>query len=78
MSSRVDAAWSKDPRLLWTIILEDEDTKDADELGEVAERLFANAQQAWSENARLRVQVHELSGQLHRARSGLPGSAVLA
>jgi hypothetical protein len=58
---------------LWVLILEDEDSQNADELGEVAERLFANAQQAWAENARLRVEVHELSGQLRRARSGLPG-----
>lgn len=69
MSSRVDEAWSRDPRLLWSIILEDEDAKDAAELGEIAEHLFVNAQQAWYENARLRVEVHELSGLLRRARN---------
>lgn len=68
MSSRVDAAWNKDPRLLWSMILEDEDDKNAAELGEIAEHLFANAQEAWAANVRLRVQVHELSGQLDRAR----------
>lgn len=70
MSSRVDEAWSKDPRLLWTLILEDEDSKDCAELGEIAEHLFVNAQEAWFENARLRVKVHDLSGQLRRACSG--------
>jgi hypothetical protein len=67
MSSRVDEAWSKDPRLLWSIILEDEAAKNAAELGEIAEHLFVNAQEAWFENARLRVQVHDLSGRLNRA-----------
>lgn len=70
MSSRVDEAWSKDPRVLWGIILEDEVEHNDAELGEIAEHLFVNAQQAWYDNARLRVQVHELSGQLRRARSG--------
>lgn len=69
MSSRVDAAWSKDPRLLWSIILEDEDTSNAAELGEIAEHLYVNAQQAWFDNARLRVEVHDLAGRLSRAQN---------
>jgi hypothetical protein len=68
MSSRVDEAWNHDPRTLWSLILEDEDTSNAAELGEISERLFANAQEAWRVNSRLRVEVHELSGLLDRAR----------
>ncbi len=70
--SRVDTAWNHDPRALWTLILEDEQDNNAAELGEVAERLFANAQEAWAENARLRVEMHNLAGQLRRARPSGP------
>jgi hypothetical protein len=66
MSSRVDEAWNNDPRLLWTMILEDEDEANVAELGEISERLFANAQEAWSQNVRLRAEVHSLVGQLDR------------
>jgi hypothetical protein len=62
--SRVDEAWNHDPRALWSLILEDEDTSNASELGEISERLFANAQEAWHENARLHAQVHSLTGLL--------------
>jgi hypothetical protein len=70
MSSRVDQAWRADPRVLWVLILEDEAAHDADELGEVAERLFANAQEAWAENTRLRAEVHFLAGQVARLTRG--------
>lgn len=66
--SRVDEAWKHDPRALWGLILEDEDTGNAGELGEISERLYVNAQQAWADNARLRVEVHELSGMLDHER----------
>jgi hypothetical protein len=72
MSSRVDQAWQQDPRALWGLILEDEVTHDADELGEVAERLFANAQEAWAENARLRSAVYSLAGRLEHASAHAP------
>jgi hypothetical protein len=66
MTDRVTAAWA-DPRALWAIILEDEDTADVAELGEIAEHLYADAAQARAETARLRAEVHSLAGQLRRA-----------
>ena len=66
--SRVDEAWNHDPRALWGLILEDEADANAAELGEIAEHLFANAQQAWDQNARLKVEVHELAGLLDHER----------
>jgi hypothetical protein len=66
MSDRVKAAWA-DPRALWALILEDEDTADAAELGEIAEHLYADAAEARAETARLRAEVHSLAGLL-RAR----------
>jgi hypothetical protein len=74
VSSRVDEAWNKDPLILWALILEDEDSSDAAELGDIAEHLFANAQEAWAENIRLRAQVHSLTGQLNRAQRSLAGA----
>ena len=69
--SRVDEAWAcRDPRVLWQLIIEDEDAGDAAELGDIAEHLFANAQEAWAQNERLRAEVHSLSGLLSRARPG--------
>ena len=67
--SRVDEAWNHDPCALWGLIMEDESDSNAPELGEIAERLFANAQEAWGLNARLKVEVHSLSGQLDHERS---------
>lgn len=69
MTDRVAAAWG-DPRALWALILEDEDTAEgpgAAELGEIAEGLYADAAEARAETARLRAEVHSLAGQL-RAR----------
>jgi hypothetical protein len=68
--SRVDAAWNHDPRALWTLILDDEQDNNAAELGEIAERLYVNAQEAWAENARLHAQMHSMASQL---RARLPG-----
>ena len=66
MSRRTEAAW-QDPRARWALILEDEDAGDAAELGEIAEHLFVDAAEARADTARLRAEVHSLSGQL-RAR----------
>ena len=67
--SRVDEAWNHDPRALWGLIMEDEAASNAPELGEISELLFVNAQEAWAQNARLKVEVHSLSGQLDHERS---------
>jgi hypothetical protein len=72
MSSRVDAAWNREPRALFALIIEDEDTANAAELGEISERLFANAQEAWDQNARLRAEVHSLAGMLDHERRRAP------
>ena len=66
--SRVDEAWNHDPRVLFALIIEDEDTGNVPELGEIAEHLFVNAQEAWAENVRLRAQVHSLTGLLSHER----------
>jgi len=80
--SRVDEAWNHDPRILWALIIEDEDTSNVPELGEIAERVFVNAQEAWDQNARLRAEVHSLSSQLDHERrlhhdDSRPGEQVL-
>lgn len=67
MTDRVDAAWN-DPLALWSLILENEDTGNAAELGVIAEHLYADAAEARAVTARLRAEVHDLAGRL---RSGL-------
>ena len=64
MPDRVDAAWD-DPLALWGLIIEDEDTGNAAELGVIAEHLYADAAQARAESARLRAEVHDLAGRLN-------------
>ena len=66
MSERTDAAWGQDPRVLWSMILEDEEAGDAAELGTICEHLFVDVAAARSESARLRAEVHTLTGRLHR------------
>ena len=63
-SLRVDQA-CHDPLTLWALILEDEEAGNAAELGEVAEYLYVDAAAARSETARLRAEVHTLTGLLH-------------
>lgn len=50
--------------MLWALIMEDEQAGNAEELGEIAERLYADDQEAHHQADRLRAQVHSLSGQL--------------
>jgi hypothetical protein len=69
VSSRVDEA-IKDPRTLWALILEDEQAGNADELGEIAERLYVGETEALCQVHRLQAQVHSLAHQLRRPTPG--------
>lgn len=71
--SRVDEAWNHEPRVLFALIIEDEAEKNTAELGEISERLFVNAQEAWEQNVRLRAEVHSLVGLLDHERRHVHG-----